>query len=116
MKLCYIAGPYNAPTHWEIEANIWRAREAGARVVRCGAFPVVPHQNTAHYGGLADEAFFYAGTMALLEMCHGILLIDGWERSKGARGERLRADELGLWIFGAEVPDHWAALERWAKS
>ena len=113
MKLCYIAGPYNAPTHWGIEENIQRARRAGAEVVRCGAFPVVPHQNTAHYGGLADERFFYEGTMLLLEACQGILLLDGWERSKGARGEYERATELDLPSF---TEQQFVELAGWAKS
>ncbi len=114
MKLVYVAGAYNADTHWEIEQNIWRAREAGARVVQCGAFPVVPHANTAHYGGLADEQFFYAGTLALLESCHGILMLPKWEKSTVATREHKRARNLGLPVFEAIISTDWDALTKWA--
>jgi hypothetical protein len=113
IKLVYVAGKCNGSNDWEVEENIWRAREAGARVVRCGAMPVVPHMNTARYGGLAPEEWFYSATMALLEGCQGILLLDGWERSKGARGEYERATELDLPSFTEQL---YVELARWARS
>jgi len=116
MKLVYVAGPYNAPTDWERENNIWHARSAGAQVVMHGAYPVIPHANTAHFGGLADEELFYAGSMALLEACHGILLLNGWNVSKGAQSEFARAVELGQLVFQEVLPSDWLAMKEWAQS
>lgn len=38
-------------------------------------------------------------SMTMLEMCDGIYMLDGWEKSKGANMELKKAMELGLKIY-----------------
>jgi hypothetical protein len=64
MKLVYIAGPYRAPTTWDVDQNIHRAREIGAIVAGLGAYPIIPHSNTAHMDGAADDVLWLAGIAA----------------------------------------------------
>jgi hypothetical protein len=97
--LIYIAGPYRAPTTWEIDRNIVAARELGAHVARMGAYPVIPHSNTAHFDGLAPDELWLDGTLELLRRCDAVALVEGWGRSSGARGEVREADRRGIPIF-----------------
>lgn len=99
MKVVYIAGKYRAPTPWGVEQNIQAAEAVAAKVIQAGHMPLTPHKNTAHMEGLADDAFFLAGTMELLRRCDAVLLVSGWERSVGARAEVVEANRLGLPVF-----------------
>jgi len=100
MKVVYIAGKYRGPNPWAVVQNIRAAEEVAAKVIRAGHMPLTPHKNTAHMEGLADDAFFLAGTMELLRRCDAVLLVPGWSRSVGARLELVEANRIGLPVFG----------------
>lgn len=105
--LIYVAGPYRAPTAWQREKNIHRARTWGVALAKAGAYPVIPHSNTAHFDGEAEDALWLAGTLALMRRCDGVLLIERWSESSGARAEHDEAVHLGLPIIKAEGwPEH----------
>lgn len=104
--LIYVAGPYRAPTAWQREQNIHRARTWGVALAKAGAYPVIPHANTAHFDGEAEDTLWLAGTLELMRRCDGVLLIDGWDRSSGARAEREEAYRLGLPVLG---DDGWSS-------
>lgn len=89
IHLVYIAGPFSAPTREGVEENIRRATEAGIEVARLGLFPVIPHANTGHpeFERVQNYEFWCEGTMMLLEKCHAILMLPGWEKSRGSRAE-----------------------------
>lgn len=100
IPLVYVAGPYRAPTMGHILRNIERARQAGMKLVKvAGVYPVIPHCNTAAFDGLADDQFFLDATLKLLRRCDGVLLLDTWESSAGARGEKAEAERLGIPVF-----------------
>lgn len=88
MRLIYIAGPYRAPTPWGRHLNIERARAYGAILPPLGVYPMIPHSNTAHMDGIADDEVFLEGTMEMLRRCDGALFIPRWEQSSGARAEQ----------------------------
>jgi len=100
MKVIYIAGPYTAKTNWEVQQNINRAMEAGKLVAEMGAMPLIPHANMPLcMEGIQSAQFMYDGTMELLRRSDAILLIEGWEKSKGAVMEREEAMHLNKPIF-----------------
>lgn len=101
MKLIYIAGPYRAATPWQVEQNIRAAEDVSVRVHKAGMFAVCPHANSRHMEGVADDAHFLAGTMALMRVCAAVLLVPGWQRSTGSRAEVAEAERLGIPVFGA---------------
>lgn len=105
IPLVYVAGPYRSETAWGREKNIHAAKLWGVALAKAGAYPVIPHANTAHFDGEAGDDFWLSGTLALLRRCDGIILIDGWFRSTGARGEMLLARELKMPILDC---DGWA--------
>ena len=96
MKLIYIAGPYRAQTTWGIAQNIHRAREAGALVASFGAYPVIPHSNTAHMDGVADDALWLGGTLELMRRCDGVVFCRGWMSSSGSVAEHNEAKRLNI--------------------
>lgn len=93
MILVYIAGPFSAQTREGVELNIQLAVRVGLDVARLGAFPVIPHANTAHpdFEQLQPYSFWIDGTVELLRRCDVVLMVPGWEASGGASKERLTA-------------------------
>lgn len=104
MKVIYIAGPFRAPTQWGIAENVRAAERWGKVVGEMGAMPLIPHANTAHFHGLMTDEFWIEGTKELLRRCDAALMIPGWEKSTGARGEKAEAERLGMPVF--EVQRH----------
>ncbi len=98
MKLVYVAGPFSAKTREGIEANIRRAEDVGIEIARGGDFPVIPHANTARpeFERVQDYPFWIEGTLELMRRCDEVVMVPGWEDSKGARGERTEALAMGL--------------------
>ena len=101
-RLVYIAGPYRGRDSWEVERNIFRARELGAEAASRGFMPVIPHANTAHFAG-ADE-FWLEGTLELMRRCDEVWVLPDWTRSSGTRGEVAEALRLGLPVYHAGDP------------
>jgi hypothetical protein len=113
--LVYVAGRFSAPTRAGVEENIRRAVELGIEVAKLGAFPVIPHSNTAHpdFETVQPYQFWIAGTLALLRACDVCIMVPGWEASSGATGEREEAartmpvfysvEELRAWLDVREL-------------
>jgi len=99
MKLVYVAGKFRGPNAWAIEQNIRRAEEVGLQVAEAGAAPVIPHANTRFFHGTLTDEFWLAATMALLERCDGMVLVENWKDSVGACAEVDRFMQLGRPIF-----------------
>ena len=116
--LCYIAGPYRAPnvlTDVErvarIAENARAAAVAGLAVAARGWVPVVPHTMTLTMAVLdtrqtISEAQWLEITLALCLRCDGILMIDGWEDSVGARAEAeaMLGAKKPVWLSIGDVP------------
>lgn len=101
MKLVYVSGRFTATDRAGVQRNIAEAVAVGLDVARVGAMPVIPHANTAHpnFESLQPYTFWIEGTLELLRRCDGIIMVPGWEASKGACGELAEAQRLGLAVF-----------------
>lgn len=95
MKI-YIAGPITGIKPTVYKRNFARACE---EVLSQGHAPISPIGNTADPRD-KDEwvGYMRAGLKQLLD-CDAILMIDGWEKSRGARIEFWTAATLGMPIF-----------------
>lgn len=114
MKLIYVAGKFSAPTREGVDANIRAAELVGLEVAKLGGYPVIPHANTAHpeFERVQPYQFWIDATKAMLCMCEALMLVEGWEHSSGARGERLVAEERGMPVF---QPGDYAGLAWWLR-
>jgi hypothetical protein len=115
MKVISIAGPYRSQDgEWQVRQNIRRAEEAAAFVWQNGGVALCPHKNTAGFGGLprCSDMVFLAGDLELLGRCDAIWAIDGWRKSRGARGEVQYANAKGLSVLHTvqEVMDYLAEV------
>jgi hypothetical protein len=113
MKLVYVAGPFSAATREGVEANIQRAALLGVEVAKLGAFPVVPHANTAlpEYEHVQPYKFWIEGTLELMRRCHAVIMLPGWEASSGARAERFEAMARRMPVF-----ETLSQLEYWLRT
>lgn len=95
----YIAGPYTAATIEERNANIDRAREVMADLMRMGHTPFCPHTMTAGMEETHPE-FSHGDYMRLdidwLRLCDAVVLLDGWDMSEGALIEYEKAQALSI--------------------
>jgi hypothetical protein len=102
--LIYVAGPFSGkgPTpearRADTEQKIERAARLGLAVSKLGAYPVVPHSNTAlpEYEDAQPYEFWIEGTAEMLRRCDAVIFTPDWRDSSGARGEEKLAAELGI--------------------
>ena len=105
--ILYLSGPYSPGNGRTVAENIAVARAHAVAAARAGWFPFTPHLNTAGFEvdcpGVSHEEWL-AGDLAILRLlprAHAaVLLLPGWEQSKGARLERDWALHLNLEVFG----------------
>ena len=117
VKLVYIAGPYSGPDYLAIDRNIAAAREAAAWLAEHGIGFFCPHLNSAHFEVVTprvEPEFWYALDLRLLEACDALLFLEGWQQSKGAKGELDFAAARIMPVFF--YPLYREELLRWAKA
>lgn len=110
MVVVYIAGPFRAPSAWEIECNIRQAEALALEVWRSGAVALCPHTNTRFFHQAAPDGVWLKGDLELLRRCDVLLTTPDWERSSGARAEVQEARNHGMSIFHT-----LAALRAWLE-
>lgn len=107
MKIVFISGPFRHPNpdgsndSWETHLNVVVASRLGLEVAKAGAFPFIPHANTAHFdhaAGIPDQLWL-DGDLELLGRCDAMLCTYDWKRSAGARGEVEYATKHNIPIF-----------------
>ena len=104
--MLYIAGKYRAPTKEGIEENIEKARAVSVRMAVLGYLWHCPHMHTAHYDDDLPEWSLDEWLdldYRYLDIADGILMMDGWEESEGAKKEHERSKKMGLPISGLWV-------------
>ena len=104
--ILYISGPYTPANGRTVADNIAIARSYAVAAARKGWFPFTPHLNTAGFEIDCPEIShqeWLDGDLAILRALSqagvAVLLLPGWEQSKGARLERDWAIRLNLEIF-----------------
>lgn len=99
MKVVYVAGPFRGPNHWEVEQNVRRAEELALLAWREGFAVLCPHTNTRFFDGAAEDRVWLEGDLEMLRRCDAVLMVPGWERSRGATAERAEAIKCEIPVF-----------------
>lgn len=98
-SIVYVAGPYRAATWEGREANIQRALAVALECWKRGYPTICPHMNTAHFDGEAPDELWLAGDLVLLEACKYMVLVPGWEDSRGTLAEIDHAEMKGIKVL-----------------
>jgi hypothetical protein len=100
--LLYTAGPYSGKNRVERDHNIKVAREIAADLWRRGYAVICPHTNTAWF----DDDFqditwemYMAGDLEIVSRVDAVIMLPGWEHSRGANMEREHAISLGIPVY-----------------
>jgi len=111
----YVAGAFSADNTIDTFRNMGRGMIVGARLFFKGYAPFVPwldyHFLLQFPNATACAQDFYTYSMAWLDVSEAMLVISGYENSKGTLAEIERAEERGIPIFYDEKElDKWTEI------
>lgn len=103
-KRVYVAGPYSATNVIAVLDNMRWGMRASVEVLLAGYAPFCPWLDYNFQLQLrGDEALtvqdYYDYSMAWLEASDAVLVLPGWQNSKGTLAEIQRAKEKGIPVF-----------------
>jgi len=105
LRVIYIAGHYlGDKTEWGIKQNIEYAEKVARRLWDKGWAVICPHKNSAFMGGIRsdpdeDRRVWLDGDLEMVSRCDAILMLNGFETSRGANEELKKARDFGLTIY-----------------
>lgn len=109
-KVVYTGGPFTADTVYGERLNIRNAEAWALAIWKAGHVALCPHMNTANFSGEMKADDFIRGDLELLARCDAILLLPGWERSRGTLIELKVATLLGIPVYHWNDPNKFAAF------
>lgn len=107
MPYIYIAGPYTGKTHdhlsyYQIDSHIKQAEEAAARLSLAGVGFFCPHKHSEHFEVIVPAvppSYWYELDIHFMRSCDAILMLPGWQDSKGSLEEWRLMEEWGRPVF-----------------
>lgn len=100
----YVAGPYSSGDIIQVLENIRVGQRASVEILLAGHEPFCPwldyqFQFVLRDGERLTVEDYYRYSMAWLEVSDCMVVLAGWQTSKGTRAEMNRAMELGIKIY-----------------
>ena len=103
MKRIYVAGAYSADNVHDVLRNIGRGEHMAAQLFDKGYAPFCPWHDKDFRIKRPEmnvpDGQFYKFSLTWLEVSDALLILPGWEHSKGTIKEIERAAELGIPVF-----------------
>lgn len=96
----YLIGPYNGDSIWAIKQNVEEARTVARELWASGYAVLCPHTNTEFMDGpdlSADR--FIEGDIEWLSVADAVVLLPGWEQSRGSQAELNAARKFGIPVY-----------------
>lgn len=114
MKIVYTAGPITADTPALRWKNCIRAWNYAHRVWKMGAGVICPQFNTLFMDDdeIGYEMFMEADYEMIKRSCDAVLMLPGWEDSKGACNEKQLAHDNDIPVFNYTDLD---GLQQWIQ-
>lgn len=97
----YLAGPYSQRGDTSVATHIERARIVASALRRMGCAVVVPHLESLGCEDALDEPGWIRHGLLLLAACDTLVLLPGWQNSRGTAIEQQRAEQLGIPVWHA---------------
>lgn len=103
MKRVYLAGSYSAGNVLGVLKNIGRGEYYAAKLFMAGFAPFCPWHDKSYVMSNWDKEFtipmFYNYSMSWLEVSDYLVVLSGYEDSKGTLKEIKRAKKLGIPVY-----------------
>ena len=95
--LIYVSGKYTG----DVDENILAARSVAIRLWELGHAALCPHLNTAHFEHDCNVGYdqYIEGDLNMIARCDAIVMVNGWEESKGAKIEKEYAEKLVMPVY-----------------
>lgn len=100
VRLVYVSGKISAETRWEEEKNIRHAEVVMVELLAAGYAVVCPHTMGRYLGDMLSHAEWMVRGLETMARCDAVVLVGGWQESKGARREVREALAAGLPVWG----------------
>lgn len=110
MIIVYIAGPLSGSSAWKRQCNRRNALALSLEVHKAGFAFICVHAWGTTFWEEIDEESALAADFELVSRCDAVLLVDGWERSRGTAREIVHAHQTFVPVF-TRLED----LQRWAR-
>jgi hypothetical protein len=79
--------------------NIRKAEAVAIKYWKLGYAVICPHLNTALLDGVAPDEVWLKGDLEMLGRCDIVVMMKGWDCSKGATSEHNYAKHLGIQVI-----------------
>ena len=103
IKRVYLAGCYSADNVLDVLKNIGRGEYYAGQLFMSGYAPFCPWHDKDYVIKNWNKEFtvkmFYDFSMAWLEVSDMVIVLSGFEKSKGTLAEIKRAEELGIPVY-----------------
>lgn len=113
--IVYLAGKYTGKDEAETATNIALAESVAVQLWDHGYTVISPHLNMRGFETKCKTAKyenFMAGCLEMMLRCETLILLPGWESSKGARLEEAVARNQGISIvWWSELLEKWGDEE-----
>ena len=102
MKRVYVAGAISSPILEQGLNNIRRGIIKGVELLKLGYAPYIPHLDY-QFNLMQDEHInvdlYYSYDLEWLSVCEAVLVVEGWEKSRGVKAELEFAKENNIPIY-----------------
>jgi hypothetical protein len=99
--LVYLSGPITANEDGSVERHVLSALAVYLDCVRLGIPAICPHLGAIFPSAWTVVTYdqWLAQDFALIARCSHVLMLPGWERSRGARAEKGYAESIGVRVL-----------------